>query len=48
MSFLGIDILFSQKVATWNGSELPFKPISADVDEDHHVEESMAVHTSQH
>ena len=46
MSFLGIDILFSQKVVTWNGSELPFKPISADVDKDHHVEESMAVHTS--
>ena len=46
MSFLGTDILFSQKVVTWNGSELPFKPISADVDKDYHVEESMAVHTS--
>ena len=46
MSFLGIDILFSQKVVAWNGSELPFKPVSADVDKDHHVEESMAVHTS--
>ena len=34
MSFLGIDILFSQKVVTWNGSELPFKPISGDVDKD--------------
>ena len=39
MSFLGIDILFSQKVVTWNGSELPFKPISADVDKDCHVEQ---------
>ena len=46
MSFLGIDILFSQKVVVWNGSELPFKPISADVDKDHNVEESVAVHTS--
>ena len=25
MSFLGIDILFSEKVVTWNGKELPFK-----------------------
>ena len=25
---------------------MPFKPISADVDKDYHVEESMAVHTS--
>ena len=46
MSLLGIDILFSQKVVTWNGNELPFKPDSADVDKDYHVEESMAVHTS--
>ena len=46
MSFLGIDILFSQKVVTWNGNELPFKPVSADVGKDYHVEESVAVHTS--
>ena len=46
MSFSGIDILFLQKVVTWNGSELPFKPISADVDKDYHVEDSMALHAS--
>ena len=38
MSFLGIDILFSPKVVTLNGSKLPFKPVSADVDKDYHVD----------
>ena len=46
MSFLGIDIRFSDRVVTWNGSELPFKPLTASAGTDFHVEESMAVHTS--
>ena len=46
MLFLGIDVLFSEKVVTWNGRELPFKPIQSDPVTDHHVEESMAVYTS--
>ena len=46
LEFLGIDILFSEKVVTWNGSELPFKPPDATAKSDYHVAESMAISSS--
>ena len=46
LEFLGIDILFSEKVVTWNGSELPFKPPDATAETDYHVLESMAISSS--
>ena len=46
LEFLGIDILFSEKVVTWNGSELPFKPPDATAESDYHVVESMAISSS--
>ena len=43
LSFLGIDIKFSEQVVTWDYGEMPFKPKDATVQTQYHVAESMAV-----
>ena len=43
LSFLGIDIKFSEQVVTWDHGEMPFKPKDATVQTQYHVAESMAV-----
>ena len=43
LSFLGIDIKFSEQVVEWDHSEMPFKPKDATVRTQYHVAESMAV-----
>ena len=43
MSFLGIDIKFSDQVITWEYAEMPFKPKDATVKTQYHVAETMAV-----
>jgi hypothetical protein len=43
LSFLKIDIRFSDQLVMWEGSEMPFKPVKASVTTDYHIAESMAV-----
>ena len=43
MSFLGIDIRFSDQVVTWEGAEMPFKPLDATVETHYQIDEVMAV-----
>jgi Aspartyl protease len=43
LSFLKIDICFSDQLVVWEGSEMPFKPVEASVTMDYHIAESMAV-----
>ena len=43
LSFLGIDIRFSEQVVTWENADMPFKPKDATVETQYHVAESMAV-----
>ena len=43
LSFLGIDIQFSNQKVIWENGQLPFKPFDADVHTDYHIEETMAV-----
>jgi Retroviral aspartyl protease len=43
LSFLKINICFSDQLVVWEGSEMPFKPVEASVTTDYHIAESMAV-----
>jgi gag-polyprotein putative aspartyl protease len=43
LSFLKIDIRFSDQVVIWDGSEMPFKPVEASATTDYHIAETMAV-----
>jgi gag-polyprotein putative aspartyl protease len=43
LSFLKIDIRFSDQLVIWEGSEMPFKPVKASVTTDYHIAESMTV-----
>jgi hypothetical protein len=43
LSFLGIDIRFSDQKVTWENEQIPFKPYDAEVHTDYHIEETMAV-----
>jgi len=42
LSFLGIDIHFSSQKVTWDGAQMPFKPVEATPLTHYHVEEAMA------
>ena len=42
LSFLRIDILFSEQLVRWEGREMPFKPVDASIATDNHVKEAMA------
>ena len=43
LSFLGIDIRFSDQTVEWEGAEMPFKPVDATPETFYHIEEAMAV-----
>ena len=43
MSFLGINIQFSDRTVHWEGKEMPFKPVEATAEYDYHIAESMAI-----
>ena len=43
LSFLGMDIKFSEQVVTWEHAEMPFKPKDATVQTQCHIAESMAI-----
>jgi hypothetical protein len=43
LSFLKIDIHFSDQVVIWDRSEMPFKPVEASAITDYHIAETMAV-----
>ena len=43
LSFLKIDIQFSNQTVVWEGREMPFKPIDASIETDYHIAEAMAV-----
>jgi hypothetical protein len=43
LSFLKIDIRFSEQVVIWDGSEMSFKPVEASVTTDYHIAKTMAV-----
>jgi hypothetical protein len=43
LSFLKINICFSDQVVIWDGSEMPFKPVEASVTTDYHIAKTMAV-----
>ena len=43
LSFLGIDISFSNQVITWDGAEMPFKPRQATPETAFHIQEGMVV-----
>jgi hypothetical protein len=43
LSFLKIDIRFSNQVVIWDGSEMPFKPVEASTTTDYHITKTMAV-----
>jgi hypothetical protein len=43
LSFLKIDIRFSNQVVMWDGSKMPFKPVEASVTTDYHIAETMAM-----
>ena len=46
LSFLGIDIKFSNHTVTWEQESIPFKPVDATIERDYHIEESMAINNS--
>lgn len=46
MSFLGINIQFSDLTVHWDYADMPFKPIDATVETAYHIAESMAVEES--
>jgi hypothetical protein len=43
LSFLKINIRFSDQLVIWEGSKMPFKPVKASVTTDYYIAESMAV-----
>ena len=43
LSFLGVDISFSNQVVTWDGAEMPFKPRQATPQTAFHIQEGMAI-----
>jgi hypothetical protein len=43
LSFLKINIRFSDQVVIWDGSKMPFKPVEASATTDYHIAETMAV-----
>ena len=43
LSFLKIDIKFSEQTVCWDESEMPFKPCDATPETCHHTEEAMTV-----
>jgi Retroviral aspartyl protease len=49
LSFLKINILFSDQLVVWKGSKMPFKPVKASVTTDYYIAKSMAVeeHTNR-
>ena len=46
LSFLGIDIKFSNLTVEWDGAEMPFKPIDATIQTSYHIAESLAANAS--
>ena len=46
LSFLGIDIQFSTRKVSWDGIDMPFKPVDATPETHYHIEDAMAVNES--